>query len=699
MWKRLRHWLGKPNTLSAQDEDAPRIEPGLDAPLPLDPLGGPPADTHELRELGDAYESPLVSSSAVIELPPTQPDARPDAPSDAPSQPAPSARPARPEAPSDTAPGTPPTPDQPDQPDWGPNAPPATDALPEASPVSIGHTSPQAPLWPDELWRSPSAEAPAAQAEVPTAGEAADEATNEVTRDAADGASATRTQASASQDGATNAERIEPVLSDIAPVFTVAPAQPAPALPEITPQADPSHRQEPRLDSASTHSWTDAWADSRLEPGLDGALPQADTPNMANTDTGSDTPGFDALTLGAVDDALATPKPAPASTPAIASPITPPIARPISPPLAPPAPQPPAAITAPAPLVVDDEPVLVHVLATMRDASPPRFDCLSQQHWQHGDAEMAAHMQGLTQYVQGRNPVEMTPRRHALWRHLQRVHHLWALSVMPAELDALGLWAGVVNAVVALPDGSVRDPKGYVILAGPGGRDDALARLPHPADALQRKQRTEALLQARGWHTPGSLPPVAGQGEIERREAVAVMGRALAVLLVAVRAESLAEGGAQALTPDKLRHKLPAAFEHLTPHEAHFVHTATPSDSQVVAMGWRYEALNVLLWALGLVDELSWPAQVCDVAHCVSLLVNVNADPDALVQDSMLRPRADILDQLDLHMRLHWLLRDAELHGKPGPDVSRGVVMERHHALNWLIGFERAPWDKVSTAT
>ena len=107
----------------------------------------------------------------------------------------------------------------------------------------------------------------------------------------------------------------------------------------------------------------------------------------------------------------------------------------------------------------------------------------------------------------------------------------------------------------------------------------------------------------------------------------------------------------------------------------------------------------VLLWALGLVEELSWPDKVCDVAHCVSLLVNVNADADALVQDSMLRSPAEILEQLDLHLRLHWLLRDAELHGKPAPDVSRGVVMERHHALNWLINFEGAPWDTVSTAT
>ena len=33
-------------------------------------------------------------------------------------------------------------------------------------------------------------------------------------------------------------------------------------------------------------------------------------------------------------------------------------------------------------------------------------------------------------------------------------------------------------------------------------------------------------------------------------------------------------------------------------------------------------------------------------------------------------------------------------------DLHSGVVMERHHALNWLIGYsERADWDDVTTDT
>ena len=692
MWKRLRQWLGNSDS-HTNNEAAPRIEPGLDAPLPVGQADRSPA---QLGELGDAYESPLVSSSAVVDLP----EAPPQDPIDADGTSL--------DLPSGLA--------------------PLTDALPEASPVSSSQARPQAPLWPDDLWSSPIA-APAAPAAPGESSTADGDAPTVGDADAAlltpPAEADTATPGEPSAEATSPSERIEPVLADIAPVFEVAPI--SHVLPEITPQPDPSTRQEPDLGSPAAPPDTSRaepgldeespaapWRDSRLEPGLDGdpdgELDADDAQEKAQAEPSDTPPAAASAPAGAV-----TPVSAPKAIPTTTAhsrvepsgpdtlphrPFAPPT-HPAVPPSLLTAPVVPAQVTAtaPPPPAVDDEPVLVHVLATMREATPPRFDCLSQQHLQQGDPDMAEHMQGLMQYVQGRNPVEMSQRRHALWRHLQRVHHLWALSIMPAELDALGLWAGVVNAVVALPDGSVRDPKGYVIMAGPGGRDDALARLPHPADALQRKQRTEALLLARGWNTPSSLPPVAGEGEIDLRDAVTVMGRAMAALLVAVRAESLAEGGAKVLTPEKLRHKLPAAFEHLSPHEQLFVNTAAPSDSQVVAMGWRYEALNVLLWALGLVEELSWPDKVCDVAHCVSLLVNVNADPDALVQDSMLRSRTDILDQLDLHLRLHWLLRDAELHSKPGPDISRGVVMERHHALNWLIDFEHAPWDKVSTAT
>jgi len=58
------------------------------------------------------------------------------------------------------------------------------------------------------------------------------------------------------------------------------------------------------------------------------------------------------------------------------------------------------------------------------------------------------------------------------------------------------------------------------------------------------------------------------------------------------------------------------------------------------------------------------------------------------------------VDDHDLHFRLHWAVRQARLDGKDGvKDVDAGVILERHHALNWLVRFEDADWDDVDTPT
>jgi hypothetical protein len=73
---------------------------------------------------------------------------------------------------------------------------------------------------------------------------------------------------------------------------------------------------------------------------------------------------------------------------------------------------------------------------------------------------------------------------------------------------------------------------------------------------------------------------------------------------------------------------------------------------------------------------------------------------DAAAGRLALRPAVEILDALDLHYRLHWLVRQARLDGKPLPaGVDAGVVSERHHALNWLTRFEEAGWDETDTPT
>jgi hypothetical protein len=57
----------------------------------------------------------------------------------------------------------------------------------------------------------------------------------------------------------------------------------------------------------------------------------------------------------------------------------------------------------------------------------------------------------------------------------------------------------------------------------------------------------------------------------------------------------------------------------------------------------------------------------------------------------------NIADELE---ELHWQVRDARLHGRPTPlHLDIEIIQERHHAINWVIGYGGLSWDEVPTDT
>jgi hypothetical protein len=105
-----------------------------------------------------------------------------------------------------------------------------------------------------------------------------------------------------------------------------------------------------------------------------------------------------------------------------------------------------------------------------------------------------------------------------------------------------------------------------------------------------------------------------------------------------------------------------------------------------------------MLWALGFIDELERPDRICDVQLAVAMLIENGRD--GFTAKAELRPQSEILDAADLIYRYHWAVRDAQIHDRQVPaDLDAGVVVERHYALNWLIGYKDQEWDDVSTDT
>ncbi len=337
---------------------------------------------------------------------------------------------------------------------------------------------------------------------------------------------------------------------------------------------------------------------------------------------------------------------------------------------------------------------LINAYCTLRETPPLDFAHVLNARRDRGDPELGPHLNGFSGFIFEQGGGQMTQGLFHLLMHVERVQHHLSLSVEEDQMDTFAQWAQAANAICFLPDGSVRAPDGRALLQ-PGGEPDPQAQLPYPAEALARKHGTEQQLEALGISVPASLPPVVASVEVRLRSPTEVAERAAALFLVALRGESLA--GQHAIEVSELRKRFPSAFAGLSPQEASFIGQSSPEQQEVVNAVWRYEALALFLWALGRLPDLPQPKGLCDA----SAVAKVTLEADLkLAAGASLRASAEILDALDLHYRLHWAVREAGVQDQPPPaELEPGVVVERHHALNWLVRFQDANWDDVDTPT
>jgi hypothetical protein len=337
--------------------------------------------------------------------------------------------------------------------------------------------------------------------------------------------------------------------------------------------------------------------------------------------------------------------------------------------------------------------ILVNAYCT--HLQPPK---LSFPHKLHGrrdlsDPEFKDHLNGFHGYVQKMGGPEMTKINYHLHRHIQRVKHQISFDIEESDLDALAEWSSNSNAILFLPDGTIRSPTGDVLLYPDGRPPEDEAVVPFLTESHIRKTKTEEVLKEKNISVP-NLPPLACELELQLRSETEIFRRAMALFVVALRAESVATG--DPIDINELQERIPIGIDALTPLERDFLYSDSNTQHEVVQFAWRYEALTLLLWALDLIQDLPFPTTICDVPA----VARTSLDWASWKDNISLKPINVVLDALDLHYRLHWLSRQADLDGTAPPfNLDSGVVLERHYALNWLISFEDADWDDVDTPT
>lgn len=336
------------------------------------------------------------------------------------------------------------------------------------------------------------------------------------------------------------------------------------------------------------------------------------------------------------------------------------------------------------------ETIVFNAYCTLLEIAQPTFAHKLHARRDLSDPELLEHLGEFCGHVQSRGEGKMSLEKYHVILHIQRVQHQVSIAVGVSDIDAFRAWAANANAVLLTPDGHVTDPQGRILVHAADGATDPAARVPYPEQARMRKAASEAALAARGIIVPLTLPPLVCEAELLLRGRDDVIERSRALLLVALRAESVACG--EAMPVEALLAKMPLGDDALSPKEQAFLQHAAPSQQDCAQYIWRYEALLVLEWALGLVDELPFPAAPAEAAPVVATLIEMRGP--------QLRPVVEILDALDLHYRLHWHVRQSRLKNQGEcAGVDADVLMERHHTLNWLVRFQHAPWDDIDTPT
>lgn len=105
-----------------------------------------------------------------------------------------------------------------------------------------------------------------------------------------------------------------------------------------------------------------------------------------------------------------------------------------------------------------------------------------------------------------------------------------------------------------------------------------------------------------------------------------------------------------------------------------------------------------LVWALGLVENIDYPNQICDCEKAI-MLVSTCKTYEEFKNKCKIRDIEEILDMLDLYYRYDWAVTEKRINpDTPIADLNPDVVVERRKGLEWLIA-SKEDWNEISLDT
>lgn len=215
----------------------------------------------------------------------------------------------------------------------------------------------------------------------------------------------------------------------------------------------------------------------------------------------------------------------------------------------------------------------------------------------------------------------------------------------------------------------------------------------------QRREESNAKIKSMGIACYEQLPVIESASEARLRSVDEICTRAIACLLATqVACDTNGDDYQGSIEYFTKVMKEFGVYESLNGKEQHLL-DGMYDEQEAIDVSWTYEAYWSLVWALGLIDDISDASNLSDARTAIRLVGDCKTFEE-FKSRCELRNVEEILDMLDLYYRYHWAVTDHRLH----PEISignlnPGVVVERRRGLEWLFSEGDMDWFEIALNT
>ena len=203
---------------------------------------------------------------------------------------------------------------------------------------------------------------------------------------------------------------------------------------------------------------------------------------------------------------------------------------------------------------------------------------------------------------------------------------------------------------------------------------------------IKRRDKSNEIIESLGITCFRDLPLIEGSNEVELKNIDQICKRAIASLLSIQLACDIIEGNDYYESKEyflDLLEKFGVKDNLLYKEIKLFDGDYTMQDA--VDVSWTYECYWALCWAIGLINKMGFPSDVCNSKIAISF-VSICKDYNDFKRKVKLRNIEEILDMLDLYYRYHWACVEKKVNDSAEiKDLNGEVVAERRRGIEWLI--------------